>query len=69
MPTTVDVCFDLDQKTTAKFTRVYLPGTTSPDDDIANTAKLELTRFRGHLMVRFGGVLYGRQECSICAGV
>ena len=30
---------------------------------------VELTRFRGHLMVRFGGVFHGRQECSIYAGV
>ena len=33
------------------------------------TRALELTRFRGHLMVRFGGVRDGRQECSIYAGV
>jgi len=31
--------------------------------------ELELTRFRGHLMVRFGGVRDGRQEGSIYAGV
>jgi hypothetical protein len=31
--------------------------------------QLELTRFRGHLNVRFGGVHDGRQECPVHAGV
>jgi hypothetical protein len=30
---------------------------------------MELTRFRGHLKVRFGGVRDGRQECPIYTGV
>src|ERR1700733_12270487 len=30
---------------------------------------VELTRFGGHLMVSFGGVRNGRQECPIYAGV
>jgi hypothetical protein len=30
---------------------------------------VELTRFHGHLNVRFGGVHDGRQECPVPAGV
>jgi hypothetical protein len=30
--------------------------------------RLDLTRFCGHLSVRFGGVRDGREECSIYAG-
>ena len=33
-----------------------------------HSSTLELTRFRGHLNVRFGGVRDGRQEYSIYAG-
>jgi|SRR5207302_545495 len=39
-PKTVDVIFELaTDQTTAKIARVYLPGTTDPKDDIANTGK------------------------------
>ena len=39
-PKTVDVIFELDtDQTTAKIARVYLPGTTNPKNDIANTGK------------------------------
>jgi hypothetical protein len=34
-----------------------------------NLTTLELTRFGGHLMVSFGGVRNGRQECPIYAGI
>jgi hypothetical protein len=39
-PKTVDVLFELDtDQTTAKISRVYLPGTKDPKDDIANTGR------------------------------
>jgi adenine-specific DNA-methyltransferase len=37
--------------------------------DAESFAKMELTRFSGHLMVRYGGVRDGNQECQVYAGV
>jgi hypothetical protein len=46
-----------------------LCGTIEECASPAVDGNVELTRFSGHLMVSFGGVRHGQEECQVYAGV
>jgi len=44
-------------------------GAANPKTKSTILLEMELTRFSGHLMVRYGGVRDGNQECQVYARV